>query len=306
MVDLLLTGAGGQLGWEIARQCGTEVLSCQALDRRGLDITDAAAVARTVADLRPAAVVNAAAYTGVDRAEGERAAAFAVNRNGAAHLAEACAAVGSALIHISTDYVFDGTKVSAYGEEDPVAPLGVYGASKLAGEEAVRRLCPRHIILRTAWLYGVHGRNFVKTMLQLGRDRETLKVVDDQHGCPTAASDLADVVLTLVRRLRDGAVTDDGLGTFHCTGRGATTWCGFAREIFRLAAPVLGTTPRVEAVTTAQYPTPARRPANSVLDCSRLARVHGLALRPWRDALAEKVPEMLAAVSAAANSRATV
>ena len=203
MTDVLLTGANGQLGWEVARRAAAAGLSCHAVDRGALDITDADAVTRTIADLRPAVVINAAAYTAVDRAESDEASAFAVNRDGPTYLAEACAAGGITLVHISTDYVFDGTKKSAYTEEDPMVPLGVYGASKLAGEEAVRRLCPRHIILRTAWVYGIHGQNFVQTMLRIARERDTVRVVDDQRGCPTFAGDLADAILELAVRLRD-------------------------------------------------------------------------------------------------------
>lgn len=288
--DVLVAGAGGQVGWEVARRAAASSgLSCRSFDRAGLDITDPDAVRRMVADARPAVVVNAAAYTAVDRAESDQATAFAVNRDGAGHLAAACEAHGSALIHLSTDYVFDGSKAQAYTEDDPVAPLGVYGASKLAGEEAVRRLCRRHVILRTAWVYGVHGNNFVKTMLRLGGERDTLRVVDDQHGCPTFAGDLADAIVMLATRVRAGVESDEGWGTFHCVNGGSTTWCRFARKVFALAAPAFARLPSVEPIATADYPTPARRPANSVLDCSRLARVHAIALRPWPDALAEMV-----------------
>ncbi|MFC5355640.1 dTDP-4-dehydrorhamnose reductase [Azospirillum himalayense] len=287
MVRLLLTGADGQLGWEVARRAAPAGIACRSTGRATLDITDRDAVRRLVREAAPSVVVNAAAYTAVDKAEADADAAYAVNRDGPAHLAEACADAGVPLIHVSTDYVFDGSKPTPYREDDPVAPLGVYGASKLAGEEAVRRLCPRHVILRTAWVYGVHGHNFVKTMLRLGRERDRLRVVDDQRGCPTFAGDLADTLLALAERLdvTAGAMPAEGFGTFHATGQGATSWCGFARRIFELAAPHLAKVPHVEAITTADFPTPARRPANSVLDCGRLARVHGLTLRPWEMAL---------------------
>ena len=302
MTDILLTGSHGQLGWEVARRAAAAGFSCHGVDREDLDITDRDAVFRLVAELRPAVIVNAAAYTAVDKAESDEAAAFAVNRDGPAHLAEACAAAGIPLIHVSTDYIFDGSKADPYSEDDPVAPLGVYGVSKLAGEEAVRRLCPQHIILRTAWVYGIHGHNFVKTMLRLGRERDTLQVVDDQRGCPTFAADLADAILALVARLRAGQVGEDGFGTFHCAGEGAVTWCGFARHIFETAAPVLKTVPTVEAIGTAQYPTPAQRPANSVLDCRRLQRVHGLTLRPWEVALTEMLEAVLTPQAEAENA----
>lgn len=294
MSGILLTGANGQLGWEVARRAATAGLSCHAFDRAALDITDASAVRRTITDLRPGVVINAAAYTAVDRAESEESTAFAVNRDGPAYLAEACAASGSALVHVSTDYVFDGAKQSPYTEEDQVAPLGVYGASKLAGEEAVRRRCPRHIILRTAWVYGIHGHNFVQTMLRIGRERDTIRVVNDQHGSPTFAGDMAEVILRLAARLRDDGMPDQGLGTFHCVNQGTTTWYGFASKIFEMAEPALRRKPAVQAITTAEYPTPARRPANSVLDCSRLSRVQAITLRPWEAALDEMLRLVIA------------
>ena len=298
MTGVMLVGADGQLGWEVARRAFVASMSCHACDVTELDITQRDAVLRAVERLAPAVVVNAAAYTAVDKAESDPEAAFAVNRDGARHLAEACAAANVPLIHISTDYVFDGDKQTSYLESDPAVPLGVYGQSKLAGEEAVCQACPRHVILRTSWLYGVHGANFVKTMLRLGREREKLRVVDDQHGSPTFAGDLADAVLTLAGRVRSGDWPDGGFGTFHCAGQGATTWCGFAREIFAAAAPTLGRQPEIEAISTDNYPTAARRPLRSVLDCGLIARVHGIALRPWRPALAEVVHAVLAQSSA--------
>ncbi len=291
--DMVLTGARGQLGWELQRRAVAAGLTVDASDRADLDITDAACVEARLAAIRPALVVNAAAYTAVDQAENDREAAFAVNRDGPAHLARACAEHGIPLIHISTDYVFDGEHPGAYTEDDPVAPLGVYGVSKCAGEEAVRAACPRHVILRTAWVYGVHGQNFVKTMLRLGREREVLRVVGDQHGCPTFAGDLADAVLAIAARLQTGDVPVHGWGTFHCTNQGQTTWCHFAREIFDRVQPQWDRVPRVEAIATDEYPTPARRPANSVLDNTRLERVYGLRLRPWQPALVEMLDSLL-------------
>ncbi len=284
-MDLLLTGAGGQLGHEVARQAAVHGLSIRAFARAELDITDRTAVDGAVGALKPKVIVNAAAYTAVDKAESDRAAAFAVNCDGPAHLAGAAERHGAAILHVSTDYVFDGTKQGAYVETDPVAPLGAYGESKEAGEAAVRAATDRHIILRTAWVFGAHGSNFVKTMLRLGRERDQLRVVDDQTGCPTYAADLAEVVLHLARRVADDAMPQDGFGTFHCAAGPQTTWCGFARTIFELSASRLGKVPQVQAIPTSAYPTPAKRPANSALDCSRLQRVHGLDLPPWPDAL---------------------
>jgi dTDP-4-dehydrorhamnose reductase len=292
MADIFLTGSRGQLGFEVTRRASGFGLTVQGMDVDELDIRDAEAVDRVLAAARPRIVVNAAAHTAVDRAESEADLAFAINRDGPAHLAAACARAGIPLIHVSTDYVFDGSKTGPYVESDPIAPLGVYGTSKAAGEAAVRDTLPQHVILRTAWVYGVHGNNFVKTMLRVGKARDVLRVVDDQHGCPTHAGDLATAALTLARRAIDGTMPTEGWGTFHCTGTGATTWCGFAREIFRLAAPRLDRVPSVEAITTSEYPTPAARPANSVLDCGRLESVHAIRLRPWQGALAEMLAEL--------------
>lgn len=280
-VDLLLTGANGQLGWEIARR---STLSLRACTRAELDITSEANVSEAIASAKPKVVVNAGAYTAVDKAESDPDTAFAANRDGPAYLAKACARHGAALIHMSTDYVFDGQKRGAYVETDPVAPLGVYGASKLAGEEAVRAVLPAYVILRTAWVFGVHGHNFVKTMRRLAAERPLLKVVDDQRGCPTFAGDLADAVLAVAGRLIERPASEL-FGTFHCVGSGEVTWCGFARAIVGDNVPVQG-------ITTAEYPTPARRPANSVLDCTKLARTFGISLRPWQQGLQEMLSRL--------------
>ncbi|MCB8839377.1 dTDP-4-dehydrorhamnose reductase [Aurantimonas sp. VKM B-3413] len=293
MSDLLLAGAKGQLGIEVERAARDAGMSLAAFDRSSLDITDRAAVMAAVRASGAKLVVNAAAYTAVDKAESEREAAFVVNRDGAAHLAEAAADAGAAIVHVSTDYVFDGSKIGAYREDDKVAPLGVYGESKLAGEEAVRRLCGEHVILRTAWVYSRHGQNFVKTMLRLAREREALRIVADQTGSPTAAGDLADAIVAIARSHLAGAMPAGGFGTFHAAGGGVTNWCDFAREIFRLSEPFLPRVPTVSPITTADYPTPARRPANSELDCAKLKAVHGIALRPWRTALADVLREPL-------------
>ena len=293
MATILLTGANGQLGWEIARRARAAGLSCHALGKEELDITVPDAVYRAVSLFKPSVAINAAAYTNVDRAESERDAAFAANRDGATHLAQACAATDIPLIQISTDYVFNGAKRTPYTEDDPVSPLGVYGESKLAGEEAVREYCPKHVVLRTAWVYGIHGHNFVKTMIRLGSEQQRIRVVDDQTGNPTFAGDLAEVILTLIRQLGRGTWPDQGFGSFHCAGEGATTWCGFARAIFEQAGPILKVSPQIEAIRTIDYPTPARRPPYSVLDCSRLATIHGIAMRPWTVGLSEMLNSTL-------------
>ena len=283
---LAIIGAKGQVGWELSRRApmfGHEVL---AWDVAELDITDAAAVDRALTTSGANAVINAAAYTAVDRAEQEPESAFAVNRDGPAHLAAACARLGIPLLHISTDYVFDGTKTGPYTEDDPAAPLGVYGQSKWEGDEAVRRLLPRHLILRVSWVFGVEGHNFVKTILRLAREREELRVVADQRGCPTYAGDIADVLLELAGRI--GQIdADNAWGVYHYCGEPPTTWHGFASAIVeraRLDEKLKVRT--VTAITTADYPTPAARPANSVLDCARLTARFGIHPASWREGLA--------------------
>ena len=278
---ILVFGAGGQVGFELLRTAWAPGLVPVGLPRAAGDVTDPAAVAAAMASHRPALVVNASAYTAVDKAESEADLAFAINRDGPANLARACAAAGVPLVHISTDYVFDGaSKTAPWREDDPVAPQGVYAASKLAGEEAVRELLPDgHVILRTAWVFGAHGHNFVKTMLRLARERDLLRVVADQHGCPTPAADIAAAIATIAQaRLTGGAWTP---GVFHYAGAPATTWHGFAERILDRAAGRIGRRPPVEAITTADFPTPARRPANSILDTGRIGQAYGIPPADW-------------------------
>ena len=289
---ILVFGRNGQVASELRRAPWPPGFSVECRDRAQVDITRPDDVRRAVAGSGAAVVVNAAAYTGVDQAESEPESAFAVNRDGAAHVAEASAKAGAALVHISTDYVFDGRKDGAYLEDDLVHPLSVYGASKEAGERAVREALARHVILRTAWVYSPHGGNFVKTMLRLGSERDELNIVDDQRGCPTAAADIAGAIVGVVTWLAAGKT--DGFGTFHFCGAGATTWYGFAGAIFELAAAHGAKVPRVNPITTADFPTPASRPKNSVLDCTRIGRVYGIEPRPWRDGLAECIDELFA------------
>lgn len=288
MSTLLIIGSNGQLGWELVRQSRELGVEFQGLDFPDIDIADAASVRSCLEPLRVKVVVNAAAYTAVDRAESEPAAAFAVNRDGAANLADFCSEHSANLIHISTDYVFNGFKTDAYFETDSVDPMGVYGKSKAEGDGEIRRRLDRHVILRTAWLYGIHGQNFVKTMLKLGREREIVRVVADQWGCPTYAADLAGAVLRIAGQHLNGSIMP--WGTFHYCGGGSTTWHGFAQAIFELARPyeplmVKGVTP----ITTAEFPTPARRPANSVLDCSKIEHHFGIRSRSWKDSLKEMI-----------------
>ena len=283
---LAIIGAKGQVGWELARRApmfGHEVL---AWDVDELDITDAAAVDRALTTGGADAVINAAAYTAVDKAEQEPELAFAVNRDGPAHLAAACARSGIPLLHISTDYVFDGTKADPYTEDDPAAPLGVYGQSKWEGDEAVRRSLSRHLILRVSWVFGVEGQNFVKTILRLAREREELRVVADQRGCPTYAGDIADVLLELAGRISQ-IDADNAWGVYHYCGEPPTTWHGFASAIVERAKSDEKLKVRtVTAIATADSPPPAARPANSVLDCARLIDRFGIHPASWREGLA--------------------
>ncbi len=292
---MLVTGVRGQVGWELARRGEKRGFEIQALDRQALDITDPRAVAEKVCRPGLALVVNAAAYTAVDRAESEPELAFAANRDGPAHLALACAKTGAPLIHLSTDYVFDGGKKGPYLETDPVSPLGVYGRSKAEGEAKVRAHLREHIILRTSWVYGVHGHNFVKTMLRLARERKVIRVVADQQGCPTSAADVAEAILAIAARLQGNR-----WGTYHYCGEGPTTWHAFAEAILVEARKhTLLVAEQVEPITTAQYPTPARRPANSVLDCSLVARTFGIEPPPWRESLTHVISELFSGDCAA-------
>ena len=269
---LIVFGANGQLGHALERVAEARGLACNSFDRQRVDITEAVMVSDALSRAEAGLVVNAAAYTAVDRAESEEERAFAVNCDGARNVAQACARLGLPLVHLSTDYVFDGQKSGSYVETDPVAPMSAYGRSKEAGERAVRETCSHAMIFRTSWVYGTEGANFVKTMLRLGRERDSLRVVNDQLGCPTFADDLAAAIIGAAQRFEPG--------TYHVAGSGSTTWFEFATEIFNGRS-----SPQVQPITTAEYPTPARRPANSVLDCTRARAVLGVELPHWKDGL---------------------
>ena len=288
---IAVIGSNGQLGWELVRKGEARGLEILARDYPEIDISDLASIDACFDSTKIDLVINVAAYTDVDRAESESEAAFAVNRDGPAHLADKCRKRGMPLIHVSTDYVFDGAKGKPYVEEDPIAPLGVYGESKAAGETEVRQRLREHIILRTAWLVGIHGHNFVKTMLRLGREREILKVVSDQQGCPTFAADLAEAILDLSMQVcRERSAP---WGTYHICGEGATTRHAFAEAIFEMADKYEKfAVKRVEPISTADYPTPARRPANSVLDCSKIKEHFGIQPRPWRESLSTLIQRL--------------
>lgn len=288
---ILITGGSGQVGTELARLPWPATVELVSPGRQELDLSDADAIRHQVAAGRFAAVINAGAYTAVDRAEDDITAAFRVNALAPAALAEATRRAGIPLVQVSTDYVFDGLKAGAWRETDPVGPLGVYGASKEAGEQAVRTGNPRHVILRTAWVFSPQGSNFVRTMLRLGAERPLLRVVDDQRGCPTAAADLAAALATVTLRLIDDPQAP--VGTGHFVNAGATTWCGFARAIFRHLAAAGRPVPEVAAIATRDYPTPARRPANSVLSVDWLRATYGIVPRPWEEALADTLAILL-------------
>lgn len=279
-MTLLITGANGQVGWELARQSEEGGFPAVALTRDQLDISDAAAVVRAFERIKPTLVINAAAYTSVDKAENEREKAFSVNRDGPGHLAGACVERGIPLIHISTDYVFDGERSSPYSETDPVSPLGVYGQSKWEGEEAIRNVLDDHIIIRTSWVFGSHGNNFVKTVLRLAKNGGPLRIVNDQHGAPTSAQSIASCILQLVRNHASGAGQD--WGTYHFSGTPHTTWHGFATEIVAQASQLGLIEPvMINPITTAEFPTSARRPKNSRLDTSKI-KATDCPLADWR------------------------
>jgi dTDP-4-dehydrorhamnose reductase len=248
---------------------------------------------KAIADFRPDVVVNPAAYTAVDRAESEPGQAFAVNRDGARAAAVVAADQGVPIIHLSTDYVFDGKKQGAYIESDPVAPQGVYGRSKLAGELAVAGTSPKHIVLRTSWVYSPFGSNFVRTMLRLAEQRDRLQVVDDQLGCPTYAPDIAGAIIAIARQVAGSRWNSGFAGVTHLAGPDVLSWCGFAREIVRGAAERGGRVVPVEPIATSDYPTAAGRPANSALSTERLSATFGIRLPPMRDSLSDCLDRLL-------------
>jgi dTDP-4-dehydrorhamnose reductase len=286
---ILVTGGRGQLASALRAAPGLPV---RVVGRPDFDFDRPDTIAGVLRAAEPWLVVNAAAYTAVDAAEKDAAAAWRANCDGPAELARLCAGAGIPLIHISTDYVFDGTKGAPYVETDTVAPQCVYGASKLAGEKAVLAACRRALVLRTSWVYAPAGKNFVLTMLNLGRTRDRLTVVADQKGCPTAAGDLAAAILAMAGRVGEAGWTDAYAGVFHAAGTGWTTWHGLATAVFNEAERHGAPVPQVDPIATADWPTPARRPADSRLDCGKLAAVWGVALPEWRASLRRTVAEI--------------
>ncbi|NMG74284.1 dTDP-4-dehydrorhamnose reductase [Aromatoleum diolicum] len=295
-MKLLVTGANGQVGWELARSL-MPLGDVIALDRSRCDLSRPETLAGLVAELAPDVIVNAAAYTAVDKAEAEEALATTINGTAAGELARAAKAVGALLIHYSTDYVFDGSKASPYTEDDPVAPINAYGRSKLAGEMAIGASGCDHLILRTTWVFAARGGNFVRTMLRLGAEREQLRVVADQHGAPTWARNIADATAQVIacaqRERQQGGFTS---GVFNLASSGHTTWHGFAEAIFdaaRARLPAVGLkVARVEPIPAAAYPTPAARPANSRLAQERLRARFGIVMPRWDEALCRCLDEL--------------
>ena len=286
---VLVIGRQGQLARELARAQWPAGWTVTFTGRPELDLRfpdkAAAAVVAAAADI----VVNAAAYTNVEQAESEPELARSINAAGPAAIAAACKTIGAPFVTISTDYVFDGKKQSPYLEDDPVNPISAYGRGKAEGEALVRGALPEHVILRTSWMFSPFGTNFVRTMMRLGGERPALRVVADQRGCPTGAGDLARAIVTVCNAIKSG---QGRFGTYHAANAGATTWYDFASAIFQMLAARGERVPEIVPITTAEYPTKAARPANSLLDCARLRDTFAITLRPWREALADCVSEL--------------
>lgn len=278
---VLVAGGSGQVARALVETAPLADIDVAALGRPQLDLADPASIDAAVRSAAPDLVINAAAYTAVDQAETEEAAAHMINAEGAGLLAAAAARAGAPILHLSTDYVFSGDKPAPYTEIDPPAPTGAYGRSKLAGEQAVASANPRHAIFRTAWVYSPYGKNFAKTMLRFAGTREELSVVHDQIGNPTSAQDIAGALWDVARQLvKDPAALAPGV--YHMTASGEASWAEFAEEIFRVSAACGGPVARVRRITTAEYPTPTRRPANSRLDNAKLAAQFGIILPQWQ------------------------
>jgi len=281
-VKILVTGCNGQVGSELVQQGMNLGLQMLATSRAELDITQQVVVNSFVQEKQPDIVINAAAYTAVDRAESVPELVYAINRDGAAYLAQACADNNIPLLHLSTDYLFDGRKEVAYSETDSPNPKSIYGKSKLEGDRAIESILKQHLILRVSWVFGANGKNFVKTILRLGKERDVLKVVADQHGSPTWAGAIAVTLLNLAKRWESGETIP--WGTYHYSGQPFTTWHGFTDAIIEQAEKLgmIEKRPRVIPITTAEYPTPAQRPLNSMLDCHKIERDLDIPQSDWR------------------------
>ena len=291
---IFIAGDRGQLARALVRVGTARGDTVQSAGRATIDIADEAAVRSMIGGFRPDLIINAAAYTAVERAEDEAELAYRINRDGACHLAAAAAALGAPLIHISTDYVFDGEKPAPYDETDAPNPLGVYGKSKLAGEVGIAKEMDDYVILRTSWVYSAEGVNFVKTILRLGGERDVIDVVDDQWGAPTFAGDLAVAIAEIGEALLSAKNRSALSGIYNVTASGETTWFRFAKLILKASAAGGGSSCAVRAITTDQYPTRVRRPANSRLDGSKLARTFGIRLPAWQTSVAPCLDQLLA------------
>jgi dTDP-4-dehydrorhamnose reductase len=290
MLRILVTGASGQIGWELQRSLAT-LGKITALDRAGMDLSDPDSIVRAIRESKPEIIVNAAAYTAVDKAESEAALAMRVNGEAPGIMAREAKRIGALLVHYSTDYVFDGAKSGPYVEDDRPSPLNSYGRSKLAGEEAIRGSGAPHLIFRSSWVYAARGSNFVRTMLRLARERDELRIVNDQTGAPTSAKSIAEMTAQV---LKDAVRAKENSGLYHFTSAGAVSWFGFAEAIFAEAKRRFADfkAPRLVPILASEYPTPARRPANSRLDCSKLAATFGIAPPPWDAELRQCLEEM--------------
>ena len=289
---IYVLGAGGQLGREMLRATPPAGLGLRGFSRQELDVTDPAALMAAIGAADCALVVNCAAYTAVDKAESDVQASFAVNVGGVAAMARACDEAAVPLVHVSTEYIFDGRKNGPYVEADQPSPLNAYGQGKAEAERHVRLLAKRHVILRTSWLFSAHGHNFVKTILRLAQSHERLRVVVDQIGCPTPARDMAEAIMHIAGQLLAGK--QDGFGTFHYCGAGPVSRLEFARAIVEQARPHLGETPEIAPTSQSAFPTPAARPANCVLDCAKIVKAYGLAQKSWEPGLADVITELYA------------
>ena len=290
---ILLLGGTGQVGTEIRTLAVSRHVDVVSPSRAELDLKDPQAIAKAIGAGPWDVVINAAAYTDVDRAESEEAVAFGINADVPAHLAAETAEQGIPLIHISTDYVFDGRKGAPYSEQDEVGPLNAYGRSKLAGEQGIRAVNPRHIILRTSWVYSPYGKNFVKTILRLAPARDRLTIVSDQHGCPTAAGDIARACLDIAERCMSGRDRAP-YGIYHFAGAGEATWFEFASAIVAVAGNRLAKPPQVVPIKTVEYPTPAMRPLDTRLNCMAIGREWGIESQRWDYSLVDTVERLLA------------
>ena len=292
-MKILVLGANGQVGRAIVElaqpQSDVEVIG---LVSSQLDITREKQVSSTIAELQPSIVINAAAYTAVDKAEQEVERAFAVNRDGAGYVARCCARHDIPMLHISTDYVFDGRKNGSYRESDTTNPINVYGASKLEGEQAVQQSLEKHIILRTSWVFGVYGKNFVYSMIKLAQQREELRIVNDQHGCPTSATAIAQTLLKLSEIINDAGKKNSSIkwGVYHFAGTPPTTWFDFSNEIIGATKQYFNyNVKNILPIPTSEFPTPATRPQNSVLDCGKIQAQFAVSPQPWRAGLQQMV-----------------